>query len=274
MRCDIPQFQCLGWQGGKAAKRFLALLLILSAPAASAIPIDLPGDDDSLEIYKDEARRDTCRRAASYENCVSVAYVSAKSLDATDFILINAFSEWRTLPANSGWTMIDGGALPGGTFRVDTLRALARSTVGGAEFKVSWVYDGNDKNEFFWSQPLYNNYDPAVGGFVDPVYKMDVATGRRISKPPLYPFQYDDRSFYDRPLGPWPDGFFHASAFLTKVDYTTSRLTVFEGISWGFDLSADPVSGIKPVPLPATVGLLSGALLLLLAVLRRSGSSR
>jgi hypothetical protein len=71
---------------------------------------------------------------------------------------------------------------------------------------------------------------------------------------PIYPFQSADKSFGDAPQLGWPTASFRAIALLSTVSETTNAmgkvtaatLTVYDGVSYGFDLSA------TAVPEPAT----------------------
>ncbi|HXA48789.1 MAG TPA: PEP-CTERM sorting domain-containing protein [Candidatus Acidoferrum sp.] len=84
---------------------------------------------------------------------------------------------------------------------------------------------------------------------------------------PIYPFQGAGASFFDGPQAFWPDESFRAIALLSTITFATDNtgaiterdLTVYNGVSWGFDLS---------VPEPGTVLLMVSALGLL-AVIRR-----
>jgi hypothetical protein len=67
---------------------------------------------------------------------------------------------------------------------------------------------------------------------------------------PVYPFQYQDRTFYDAPAGPWPNGSFRGIALLATIDTVNHSITTYGGVSYGFDDS---------VPEPGTwVLLLAG----------------
>jgi hypothetical protein len=82
----------------------------------------------------------------------------------------------------------------------------------------------------------------------------------------------DNKRFVDAPSGTWPDASFRAIALLSTVSETTNAadkvtsatLTVYDGVSWGFDLKA------TAVPEPRTLLLLMpGLALLLTASFRR-----
>jgi hypothetical protein len=98
---------------------------------------------------------------------------------------------------------------------------------------------------------------------------------------PIYPFQYGDLHFFDAPKGPWLTGSFRGIALLSTVSMTTdaakkvtaATLTVYDGISYGFDLSG------APVPEPSTwamlvlgFGLIGAGLRRHSATLRRAGA--
>ena len=74
---------------------------------------------------------------------------------------------------------------------------------------------------------------------------------------PIYPFQYGtsvagyyakvgssyygplgDDVFYDAPQGLWPDASFEAVTLLSEVDTATDTLTVYQGVEYGFTLTA------------------------------------
>jgi hypothetical protein len=87
---------------------------------------------------------------------------------------------------------------------------------------------------------------------------------------PIYPFQLAGASFFDGPQAFWPDESFRGIALLSTVTFVTDNtgaiterdLTVYNGVSWGFDLS---------VPEPGTMVLLVSALGLLIGrAVRRS----
>jgi hypothetical protein len=89
---------------------------------------------------------------------------------------------------------------------------------------------------------------------------------------PIYPFQNAGAQFGDAPMAFWPDESFRAIALLSTVTFKTDAtgaiterdLTVYNGVSWGFDLA---------VPEPATSLLIISALALG-GVLRRRALAR
>jgi len=250
---------------------FLCPIFLVAAAAglatapASAIDIKVT---DATPHY--EATRATCTGwdGKAYKDCKSKAKLDdKKSTDGKNEAFGKSFKAWNdTNAADKKWTLKDGGALPGGKFEVSIFDALAEETVGGLEIQIDWTYTGKDKGDFFWSQGLYDNYTISPPKVVKPFYEMDVKAagcdGSLLKKcPPLYPFQYADRFFYDKPRGPWPDSFFDAVAFLSKADYAKQELTIFEGVSYGFALSAT-----LAVPEPQSTALLLAGLLLIACI--------
>jgi hypothetical protein len=221
--------------------------LMLSAHEAGAIPISIT---DLTPTYT--ATIPACN--PNYVNCTSTAHLGLTSIGggaAIDAEFKKSFDAWNaTNAAGSKWTLTNGGALPGGKFNVTIFDAFAEPDVGGLEISVDWTYAGADKTDYRWSQGLYDNY-LLNGAIVPPFYEMDIRGGACNNKDqpgaanwycaPYYPYQYGDRHFYDRPAGPWPNAFFEARAFLSKADFTTRALTIYEGVNYGFQLSATPV---------------------------------
>jgi len=240
-----------------AALGIAAVILPLLSGTAAAIPLTIT---DPNKRYVDEIGK--CEHnGKTYIRCRSTAFIATSSLTGDDDEFKKSFDAWNaTNAAGSKWTLVNGGALPGGKFEVDIFRALAEYFRGGVEIDVLWSdYDGADRNEFYWSQGIYDNYSPATGDFISPIYKMDVNAAENF-KPPLYPFQYTDRSFYDKPEGPWPNAFFLAEAFLSKADYTNRMLTIYEGLQYGFVLS---------VPEPSSIALFGFGLLTVMVLRKR-----
>lgn len=208
----------------------------------------------------------------NYKDCKSTTFIQETSLTGNSTEFRNSFNAWNSINgASSKWTLEDGGALPGGEFEVSLFGAVANSNAGGVDIKIYWIYSDDtgiehppraartDKSSYFWTQGLYLNFNLSrftSGNY----YRMD-ARDTGDYKPPLYPNQYDDRHFYDGPRGPWPGGFFTAETFLSQVDFTTRKLTIYEGVRYRFDLIA--------VPEPSTILLLASTLLAWLLTLRR-----
>lgn len=227
-----------------------AVLVNIIASPAGAIEIKIT---DPTPHLTDTIAKCDGRNADKYKDCKSTVYVKDKSAKSDDAEFKKSFDEWnKGNAANAKWSRKEGGALPGGKLEIVALDANANSFNGGFSdsnqgggyngFRIDWTYAGADKTDFFWSQGLYDNY--ANGKLVPKFYEMDVKpagcdnTNLLAKCPPLYPFQYADRHFFDGPRGPWPTASFDAVAMLSKVDFTKRELTVYEGVYWGFQLSA------------------------------------
>jgi hypothetical protein len=193
-----------------------------------------------------------------YASCTSAIYLDGdKRADGDNALFRQAFEAWNAgNPAGSAWTLKNGGALPGGALTVGIFDAIAETESGGLEFQINWSYTGADRADFRWVQGLKDNYDES-GNIGASSFELDVkAEGCDNSAldrqcPPLYPFQYADSRFYDKPDGPWPNGSFDAVFLLSKADFAARELTVYEGVSWGFALSA------APIPEPSTYLMLA-----------------
>jgi PEP-CTERM motif len=216
---------------------------------------------------------------AAYTDCESRGYVdTARAADASNPLFKDAFAAWNEgIDIGSKWTLVDGGILPDLQFDVTLFDAEASAYVGGFSnaydegFNVEWSYSGDRRATLFWSQAVSTNTLLTTGEIVPAFLIMDVAgsgcvVGSLYPCAPLYPYQYDDRSFYDAPASSWPNGRFNAVALLSMADYATRTLTVYDGVSWGFVLSA--------VPEPASWVMLLSGLGLALLVARRKGSGR
>jgi len=195
-----------------------------------------------------------------YKGCRSDAYVSTTVIKGADAVQAGSgfrksFDTWNAgNPAGQMWTLANGGEL-NAVFEVSTFDAFAKPNVGGVEIRIDFNYAGADRADFFWSQGVNANFRPGVGFVSPPVFDMDVNPGGP-TLPPLYPFQYADQHFYDKPAGYWPNSFFNAQLFISKVDYTNRVLTIYDGVSWGFKLSVpEPSAGI--VSFMAVIGLMA-----------------
>ena len=247
--------------------RAVIAALALSLGHAGAWAVKITVTDTGKKLV---ATTPTCKGfvdGKDYKDCTSTASVSTDSLKGDDAGFKKAFDAWnKGLADDKKWTLADGGALPGGEFKISTFKAFTGRTIGGVHIRVEWDYKGDDKAKFQWTQGLLDNFvigPPAK--IVDPFYEMD-NLGSKTS--PLYPYQYDDRHFGDKPQGPMPDGSFAARTFLSQVDAAKRVLTLYEGLSYGFVLSATPV---KAVPEPDGIALALGGVAVMLA-LRRLGS--
>jgi hypothetical protein len=91
---------------------------------------------------------------------------------------------------------------------------------------------------------------------------------------PIYFYQFDNKRLVDSPTGAWPDASFRAIALLATVSETTDAggkvtaavLTVYDGVSYGFDLSA---TAAAPEPSSFVLVIIAGLPVLFLAGRRR-----
>lgn len=210
----------------------------------------------------------TCANLAGL-HCRTTAYFDAMTLsDQNDTSLSalfqSAFTAWNATGGGQGWTLNFGGDL-NGTYDVTTATALqfaaagvvanANVVSGGLEIEVSVAnvtapaLGANE--DLVWIQGLYDNY-LLDGSIVTSFYEMDVSTDpcggvTGITCPPAYPFQYGDKKFYDRPRASYVAGntqaFFDANAYFAVRNTTTSTITVYDGISYGFQNYVSPEPG-------------------------------
>ena len=96
-----------------------------------------------------------------------------------------------------------------------------------------------------WSQGLFAT--PNNVGHNGPVPErksyMDCTVAGN-NDPPLYPFSYDDGSFYDKPGRQCVDKStvsWLGIALISTADFNTKTLTTYEGFAWGFDVDCRPV---------------------------------
>lgn len=219
----------------------------------------------------------------------------------------NAFNNWNAgNPATGKWNLVAGGDLGAGTALNLYLTAHAADTVnrndpgnlvGGAQIILSAnklqtpnAYSTPTfLDSYRWSQAIYSSY--ATAQSPPNYFGLDVTgacNGSTVSCGPLYPYQYTTSGtsvpgitnglFYDNPEGPYPSTLFEAQSWITSADYASRTLTVFDGVAWGFGLSATLPNGATvgwaadpaDVAEPATLALF-GAGLLGLAWLRVAG---
>jgi hypothetical protein len=75
---------------------------------------------------------------------------------------------------------------------------------------------------------------------------------------PIYPFQYQDKTFFDAPMGAWPNASFRGVAMLASIDTTNHIVTTYGGVSYGFDNSVAPEPGTWALLLTGVAGILIG----------------
>ncbi|SIO29873.1 hypothetical protein SAMN05444722_1289 [Rhodovulum sp. ES.010] len=255
-----------------------ALLGPVAGGEAAAATLKIDGKTEVVATTPFCTNVKTGRR---YKDCTSTATISKSALGGKgDTFFGQSFEAWNAAQADA-WTLVtkddDDNALSvDGEMVVTLFNAVAAPTFGGLQIRVQWREVSSDyKEDYFWSQAVHANYD-LDGNIVAPYAFMDVknktSTCRDIPQAaPFYYCQYGTRKFYDYPKGPWPNASFRGHAYISKVDREARTLTIYDGIDYGFVLSA------TPIPLPATIPLMLGALVpfaALAARRRRAAPSR
>lgn len=233
----------------RASAAFVGLVGVLAlglAAAASAVTISIT---DATPTYTVTENPCPPHPAAPTSACGVVAHLFTTPVDFDDnYVFDAAWAAWNALqPVAEQWTLVDGGALAAtlNVSQFDAASAHGNHGVGGLDITIDLVYDGVDRDDFVWSQGLLTNY-LLDGSIVAAFPEMDVAsdcTPVNVFCEPVYPFQYNDEHFFDGPRAPYDTGFFEADAFLSKVNYTTRTLTIYEGVHYGFYLWAIPEPG-------------------------------
>ncbi len=191
---------------------------------------------------------------AAFRDCSSTAYVdTTKSLTGNDPDFKKGFVDWNARQKDK-WTLEDGGALPGGTFEIADFYAIAQDDFGGMKLRLNWTYDpplGTPpelmRSNFSWTQGISTNYDPKHPFRLD-VMSRDKCLGKIVGLPeincndaPAYPFSYDNGLFSDTPRGAWPNDSFSAFFFVSHIDRVQRKLTIFEGVNYGYTLAASSI---------------------------------
>jgi hypothetical protein len=238
----------------------LLLATLLIAQSAQAVTITSAKTTDTATVA-------SCKSGA-YKDCKSTAHVNkATPLAGNDANFKAGFDAWnKGNAADKQWSLVNGGALPGGDFTVSSFGAKADANFGGMNIIIDWSYTGADKSNYLWSQGLSLNYTPGDGAGSTPAATSSPALdtdrfnklngcnnkdtaanwsgARNLSNyfcGPAYPYQTGDRQMGDGPQGAWPDSSFEAYAFVSKIDTAARKLTIYEGVQYGFQLSATAV---------------------------------
>ncbi len=228
----------------KRVSLLAALVLLLTIAPAQAVSIQMT---DATPHYVNT--KENCCTPAECDICKITGFYNSTPAAAggnTDFT--NAFNAWED--DNEGWTIVNAGALSG-TFQITTFDAKFDGCSGGVEFQVTYVPGEGDPavGDTNWAQAIDTN-DP-LGGKTSPY--LDIASGKD-EDPPLYPHSYPDGYFYDWPKRGCPDDCeetvsWEGHLYLTAIDRAAEKLSLYEGIVWGFGLDC-------VVPEPAMLPLL------------------
>jgi hypothetical protein len=249
------------------------ILPLLSAQAAATVMIVVNPPPSYIGVDDHPPNFPLCANG-KYTNCKSEAHIDTTPLDGKkDEQFKKSFDAWNKLDAPLGggnkWLLNqNGGPLPlnnngtASTLTVFSFVAQARGSTGGVKIDISWDYTGGDKRDFVWTQALHDNYELDPVMITTPKDELDVSVGSKFPNgdpqngaPPRYPFQDRNKDpdpmkfldiFHDEARAPWPNAFFDAHTFLAKVgpdpnDPTKTDLTIYEGVNYKFELSADPV---------------------------------
>jgi hypothetical protein len=213
----------------------------------------------------------TCANFARH-HCKTIAYFDPQALsDENNAGVSNlfqlAFDAWNDTAGGQGWTDSMSPTDLGGSFDVTVAKAeqfdgnknVVNDNVvfGGLEIRVTL---NNVKlpalgpdDQLVWVQGLLDNY-PSAGG-VASTYELDIfhgifctLSGPAPYCPPAYPEQYADNHFYDQPKARYREpgttqAFFDANAYLAVENYETKTLTLYDGISYGFQNYVSPEPG-------------------------------
>ncbi len=221
-------------------------------------------------------------------------FIGSPSVNGATATFTTAFDAWDEA-SGGAWKLVNGGTISVSTSAYTGINASVDGaglspvlfTVSGSQTIL--------KN-LVWTQALVINYSPLTGPLAKPEETLDTfslsqnAAGANpnFSKAcapassgaspsggafcgPIYPFQYgstladyslDGRQlggdpFYDAPEGDWPNAGFDAITLLSSVNEQTDTLTVYQGWSYGFTLSAEEptanISGSKSLVLTGIV---------------------
>ncbi len=174
---------------------------------------------------------------------------------------------WNTaLPGEwnpAGWTLNWSTDSVDATLDATTYRAFGHESGApdsGAEIRIEWT-PSSQQTDFKWIQALHSNR--LRYGSLD--YMLDVYTFTA-SQPPLYPYQYPDQRFYDKPTRNCEAGqhiFWEAYLYLARIDRTSRTATIYDGVHWGFNIDSAAVT--EPASL---IVLMAGSALLALRRVR------
>jgi hypothetical protein len=238
--------------------RIVLLVIILSRLSlAASLSYDTPPTPNT--------GLNPCGNALGYL-CTTAGYFNAETLgtqnpEGISALFVSAFNAWNSTVGDT-WTLNAGGALSGS---FDAVVASAYvdglDQLGGVTIEVTIpgivipALSGSD--QLVWAQGLNENY-LLNGSIVAPFYQMDItslscsfsALYPTLSCPPAYPFQLSNSVFFDRPTALYEapgttQAFFNANAYLAVENPDTRTLTVYDGISYGFQNS---VSSSSPEP--------------------------
>lgn len=236
----------------------MSLVLVMClAPARPAHALEIVLTDPDADYFDDGT--DPCPRGDENDDCWVNGYLNT-DVAANEYweVFDSAWTAWNgAQPPGQQWTLVHGPAL-NGVLEIETFDTYNDCPgKGGVEVDAYFHPQGDDPTDWFWAQGLYDNYDagpmpPHDSPGAPARFEMDVDPAGDWP-PPLYPHQYADGSFYDRPgAGCIHEDtvFFDAVALIVQADFATRTLTAYEGFSYGFDFTC------VHIPEPASLALL------------------
>lgn len=227
------------------------VIIVLAARSAEAVPINVTDPTPNYTAVE--------MPAPPHPEAGVIAHLATDSITlASSLYFQDAWNAWNAAqPVGSQWTLATSSFLIPDALTVNVSQFDAQSFhganhtpnvgVGGVEVAIDWSYGGPEPvNDLYWSQGLSLNYNPGSYALVPGFSAMDVASfnnlvvGGNVWSEPYYPYQYVDQSYYDFAKAPYDTGFFEADAFLSKADFDTRTLTIYDGVHYGFYLYATP----------------------------------
>ena len=217
---------------------------------------------------------------AAFPGCGSRGFIDGQVIGADDIRFNNAFNAWNlTQPAGQKWTLKPAGVDLNVVYRIYDFTAIADVDLGGLNIGITLNNFSDNKvfrGDLYWVQGLFVNYAPGPPSNVAlaPYNALDTFTLNMVNIPgpcnnfsnpycdPLYPFQTDERSFVDQPRGSYVYSSFRGSAEVAEIDRANRVLTVYSGVSYGWDLFQ--------IPEPATWLLCLGGLLIGVVMRKRA----
>ena len=207
--------------------------------------------------------------------CLTTAYFNTTTLDGLnqegniDNLFTDAWNSTNALNNTGGVTLsISPNAANNaidGNFNVNTATAnqFGPVTLGGDTIRVTpdatllaSLNANLNGGTIVWAQGLYVNFVVPAGTIVTPYYAMDTTTLSSLQCtpnntnfcPPAYPYQYVDDHFYDQPknyymLPGTTQAFFNADAYIGILNAAGTNLTVYDGLSYGFENYVSPEPG-------------------------------
>ena len=256
------------WNAAMAGLALSAIWTLAPVGAQAAVEwtsVEEPSCDGGLTGCVDTAYMNTSLVGADSQ-FIGSPVIAGSSIPAT---FTSAFDAWNAANGDA-WNLVSGGAL---NLTISAHIGLdAGQTSAGLSPVIFTIGGGNSSllSQLVWTQALVINYTPLQGPLAQPIQTLDTfsfsqdAAGSNPNFPktcgsaggaacgPIYPFQYGSTlsqdevdgvplgvdPFYDAPHGGWPNASFDAITLLSTVSTATDTLTVYDGVSYGFGLSA------------------------------------